>query len=173
MLHILTCRLHRRRRAFTLIELVVAMAIVLILSGIAYATYMGQVANSRTAALNQYFAQIYTGMMAASANSTSGAYPTDANNVAGTANTGETSYDALVTDLASAGAANLPATAAELNMVVTTWTYKPINSTNPATFTIVGQATGGNSHVLCIDPKHGVVDVGAGASPATVGVTCL
>jgi prepilin-type N-terminal cleavage/methylation domain-containing protein len=172
MFQVFTERLHRRRRAFTLIELVVAMAIVLILGGVAYATYIGQVANSRTAALNQYFAQIYTGMMAAQANSASGAFPTDASNVAGTANTGESSYDALVTDLASAGAANLPATTAGLNMVAADWTYEPVNSTNPATFTIVGQATGGNGHVLCIDSKHGVVDLGSGGAPATVGVSC-
>jgi len=172
MVRVCTGYARRRRRAFTLIELVVAMAIVLILSGIAYATYMGQVANSRTAALNQYFAQIYTGMIASQANSTSGAFPTDANNAAGTANTGESSYDSLVTDLASAGAANLPATTADANLVTTAWTYEPINSTTQATFTIVGEAGGGNGHVLCVGASHGVVDLGAGGAPATVGVTC-
>ncbi|HLJ58889.1 MAG TPA: type II secretion system protein [bacterium] len=172
MFQLLSRRLHDRRRGFTLIELVVAMAVVLILGSVAYATYIGQVANARTAALDELMQQVYTGMISSESASATGAFPTDSANVAATANTGATSWAGLVTDLATAGASNLPPTTAAANIITSSWTYEPINTTTPATFTIVAQATGGNTHVLCMDPIHGTVDLGAAGTPTTVGVTC-
>jgi prepilin-type N-terminal cleavage/methylation domain-containing protein len=160
------------RRAFTLIELAVAVAIVAILGAVAYLTYMGQIANARTGALDQLLQQIYTGMLTYQANTQTGVFPTDATNTSGSPGRGEASYDALVNDLATVGVTQLPPTTADANIITGSWTYEPVNTTNPATFTIVAQANGGNGHTLCVDAAHGVVDLGSGGTPTTPGVTC-
>jgi len=172
MVQIFSTRLHRRRPGFTLIELVVAMAVVLILGAVAYATYIGQIANARTAALDQVMQQINTAMLVYEANST--AFPTDSTNVSGTQSQGVAAYAALAQDLINAGAGTVPATAAAAGMTQNgTIRYEPINTTTPPTFTFVAQANNGNAHTLCIDTVGGVIDLGLGqAQPTDPGVSC-
>jgi len=156
-----------RRRAVTLIELVVAMGVALTLIAVGYGTYMVQGQNGRTTAMAQQFAQLATAMAAFQASSATGAYPTDAVNSAGSSHTGEASYDALVVDLAS----NLPATTAAAGLAASSWVFEAINSTIPATYTAVGQAIGGNGHYICADGLNGVGDLGT-TNTSTAGVKC-
>lgn len=166
-------RLQRpRRRAFTLIELLVALAIVAILGAVAYFTYLGYIKNARTAALSQVLGQMYTGMLSYQSQPQNPGFPTDATNANGTAATGAASYAALIQDLAAAGVTGLPASATAANIIPGSWSYFPNNSATTPSFTATAQANGGNGHVLCMDPTHGVVDIGVGGAPATPGVTC-
>jgi prepilin-type N-terminal cleavage/methylation domain-containing protein len=160
------------RRAFTLIELAVAVAVVAILGAVAYLTYMGQIANARTGALDQLLQQVHTAMLTYQANAPGAVFPVDAANANQTANTGEPSYEGLVQDLQGVGIAGFPPTLADAHIIASSWTYEPVNTTAPATFTIVAQAQGGNGHTLCVDALHGVVDLQTAPGGYVQGVTC-
>ncbi len=158
MVQILSTRLHRRRPGFTLIELVVAMAVVLILGAIAYATYIGQIAAARTATLDQYMQQVATAMTVYQTQK-AGNFP-DA--------TTDNTYALFVSDVNTVTNANLPA-----SVNTASWAYATGTDANgnPA-FTITATATGGNGHVLCVDAAHGTVDLGVSGTPASSGVSC-
>lgn len=162
-----------RRRGFTLIEIIVAMAVLAILAAGVINILSGQAANAHTGNAVQTLDQLKTAMAVFQAQN--GAYPakgtpaSDTVNANTTANTGSASYNALVADLQAVGIYNLP----PYGNVFGSWTYQPGNGTTPPTYTVFGTGANGTDHVICVDPTNGVRDLGSGGAPATPGVSCL
>jgi len=163
-----------RTRGFTLIELIVAMAVLAILVAVGIQMYSGQIAQAHTHSTMQVMDELKTGIAVFEGYNTSGAYPekgnpaSDTTNVDDTANSGVASYDAFVADLNTVGVNNLPTFA----NVFSNWTYEPVDGTNPPTYTLTATALGGTSDVICVDAVNGVVDLGANGTPLTAGVQC-
>jgi len=167
------------RRGFTLIELIVAMALIAILASVGLAVYSGQIAQAHTHALIQTMDQINTAMAVFQGYNSSSGYPEKGNPPAdnsltdGAANSGAAAYSQLTADLASVGVSGLPAgSGGSLPSGISSFTYEPNDTTTPSTYTIVATAANGTTDVLCADPVNGVVDLGAGGSPQSAGVSC-
>jgi prepilin-type N-terminal cleavage/methylation domain-containing protein len=171
----ITARLRKGRpRGFTLIELIVAMAVVAILAAVSISIYSGQIAQAHTHSMIQVMDELNTGLAAFQGYNPTGLYPEkgtpagDTVNTDSAANAGSASYNAIVADLQTVGVRNLPA----FGNVFSTWSYEPIDGTTPPTYTLTATAAGGTSDVICLDPVNGVVDLGAGGAPAAPGVKC-
>jgi len=132
-------RLMRRHRAFTLLELIVALAVVLVLGGIAYASYLTirERANDNTAiALADQLAanlQHYAAL-------NGGAYP---------ANMAESTWDAVIAALGADTefAATVPA------IVATPGNLLVYTDAAGSTFQIEVEAAQGTGMVYCRDPN--------------------
>jgi prepilin-type N-terminal cleavage/methylation domain-containing protein len=175
MLSRIAARLRKgRTRGFTLIELIVAMAVVAILAAVGISIYSGQIAQAHTHSMIQVMDELKTGIAAFQGYNATGLYPekgtpaSDTVNADNAANTGAASYNALVADLATVGVNNLPTYA----NVFASWTYQPADTTTPPTYTLTATAAGGTGDVICLDPVNGVVNLGAGGTPKTAGVAC-
>jgi len=150
------------------------MAVVAILAAVGISIYSGQIAQAHTHSMMQVMDELNTGLATFQSYNPTGLYPekgtpsTDTVNTDSAANTDAASYNALVADLGTVGVQNLPAFA----NVFASWSYEPIDGTTPPTYTITATATGGTNHVICADPVNGVVDLGAGGTPATPGIKC-
>jgi prepilin peptidase dependent protein D len=171
----LAARLRKgRARGFTLIELIVAMAVVAILAAVGIQIYSGQIAQAHTHSMIQVMDELKTGIAAFQGYNATGLYPekgtpaSDAVNADNAANAGSASYNALVADLATVGVQNLPT----FGNVFANWTYQPVDTTTPPTYTLTATAAGGTADVICVDPVNGVVNLGAGGTPKTAGVAC-
>jgi len=167
------------RRGFTLIELIVAMALIAILAGVGLAVYSGQIAQAHTHALIQTMDQMNTAMGVFQGYDSSSGYPEKGNPAAdnsltdGAANSGAAAYRQLTTDLATVGVNGLPAgSSGALPSGISSFTYEPNDTTTPPAYTIVATAANGTTDVLCADPVNGVVDLGAGGTPQSAGVAC-
>jgi len=154
---------------------VIAMAVLAVSVTLGIQLLAGMPAQARTHTMMGVLGQMNTAMGTFQAFNT--AYPekngagtpaSDTTNIDSTANAGAASYNALVTDLAAVGIYNLPSYASTF----ASWTYEPIDGTMPPSYTIFGKAANGTQDVICADPVHGVVDLGAGGTPTTPGLTC-
>ncbi|GEM_PF-4317783 len=111
----------RCRRAFGLVELIVAMAVLAVLAASGTASYTAIARRAHTSVAAAALDRLGTLLEAYRSFAVSESYPTDAVNAAGQPNAGAQSYDALIADLAS----DAPAPAAPYASVFASWTYQP------------------------------------------------
>jgi prepilin-type N-terminal cleavage/methylation domain-containing protein len=136
----------RRRAGFTLIELIVAIAIVMVLGAVAYASYVGFEAKSRDNAAIGLADQLAANLQHYAALN-NGQYPSRTS----------ACWVPIMSDLSAAGLAELPLTPPAiftLNAEDTNGCGILVYTSNAAgTFQIQFKATGGTGQAYCRDPN--------------------